>query len=136
MNYQNPFINPFGYGQQLPQQYMQPGIQQQAPAQQQISMLNGRNGAMQLPMGPNSSGWYLDQSGEMAWLITTDGAGYKTVTPYDVSVHQDEPKKELTDLETRVKRLEENMFGGKKNGNTGNFAATGKKSNEPGGGAD
>ena len=36
MNYQNPFINPFGYGQQMPQQYMQPGIQQQAPAQQVV----------------------------------------------------------------------------------------------------
>ena len=99
MNYNNPFMNPYGYGQMQQPIYQQP--------QRQVEKLNGRNGAMQLPMGPNSSGWYLDQSGTMAWLITTDSAGYKTVTAYDISLHQDAQDPNYETLENRVKRLEE-----------------------------
>ena len=139
MNYQNPFINPYGYGQQLPGQYMQPGIQQQAPAQQvpqrQVDRVNGENGARAYAMEPYSSAMLLDESGTMVWMVTTDGAGYKTVAPYDIMPHKTEPAPDYTDLETRVKKLED-MMGGKRNGYTGNPSATGKKSNEPGGGTD
>lgn len=136
MNYQNPFINPYGIGQQMPGQYMQPGIQQ--PAQQlpqrQVDRVNGENGARAFAMGPYSSAMLLDESGTMVWMVTTDGAGYKTVAPYDIMPHKTEPAPDYTDLETRVKKLEE-MMGGKRNGYTGNSSAVGEKSNEPGGGA-
>ena len=139
MNYQNPFINPFGYGQQMPGQYMQPGIQQQAPAQQvpqrQVDRVNGENGARAYAMGPYSSAMLLDESGTMVWMVTTDGAGYKTVAPYDIMPHKAEPAPDYTDLETRVKKLED-MMGGRRNGYTGNPSATGKKSNEPNTGTD
>ena len=140
MNYQNPFINPMGYGQQMAGPYMQPpGMPQQVQPQippQQVVRVNGENGARSYQIGANSSAILLDKSGEIVWLVTSDGAGYKTVSAYDIMPHKTEPPKEYTDLESRVKKLEDMMNGGKRNGNTGNPATAGKKSNEPGNGAD
>ena len=132
MNYQNPFINPYGYGQQMPQQFMPANA---APAPQQVVRVNGENGARAFQIGANSSALLLDESGMLVWLVTSDGAGYKTVAAYDIMPHKAEPDKSYTDLETRVKKLEE-MMGGRRNGYTGNPSATGKKSNEPGTGTD
>lgn len=131
MNYQNPFINPYGYGQQMPGQYMQPGIQQQMPAvpAQQVVRVNGENGARAFQIGANSSALLLDESGTMVWLVTSDGAGYKTIAPYDIVPHKEAPAPDFSDLESRVKKLED-MMGGKRYGNSGNSSATGKKSNE------
>ena len=136
MNYQNPFINPYGYGQQMPQPYMQPGIPQQAVPAQQVVRVNGENGARAFQIGANSSALLLDESGAMVWLVTSDGAGYKTVAAYDIAPHQEAPAPDYTDLETRVKKLEDMINGGKRYGNSGNPATVGKKSNEPGGGTD
>ena len=138
MNYQNPFINPLGYGQQMPGQYMQPGMPQQVPAQlppQQVVRVNGENGARSYQIGANSSAMLLDESGEIVWLVTSDGAGYKTVSAYDIMPHKAEPPKEYTDLESRVRKLED-MIGGKRYGNAGNSSATGKRSDGPDGGKD
>lgn len=126
MSFSNPFMNPYGYGQ-LPGQYMQPA----APAQQ-VVRVNGENGARAFQIGANGSALLLDESGTIVWLVTSDGAGYKTVAAYDIAPHRAEPAKEYSDLESRVRKLEE-MMGGKRNGNTGNPSAAGKK---PGGSGD
>ena len=105
------------------------------PAQQQVVRVNGDNGARAYQMGANSSALLLDESGTMVWLVTSDGAGYKTVSAYDITPHQAEPPKDWTDLENRVKKLEE-MMGGRRNGYTGNPSAAGKKPNDSNGGAD
>lgn len=137
MNYQNPFVNPFGYGQQMPGQYMQPGMPQQTPVvpMQQVVRVNGENGARAFQIGANSSALLLDENGLMVWLVTSDGAGYKTVSAYDIVPHKTEPAPDYTDLETRVKKLED-MIGGRRNGNTGNPSAAGKKQYDPDGGKD
>ena len=127
-NYINPFMNPLGFPQ-----YPQPVPAQPAP--QQVVRVNGDNGARAYQMGANSSALLLDESGTMVWLVTSDGAGYKTVSAYDITPHQAEPPKDWTDLENRVKKLEE-MMGGRRNGYTGNSSAAGKKPNESNGGAD
>ena len=130
-NYMNPFMNPMnpmGFGQ-----FPQPVPAQ--PAQQQVVRVNGDNGARAYQMGANSSALLLDESGTMVWLVTSDGAGYKTVSAYDITPHQAEPPKDWTDLENRVKKLEE-MMGGRRNGYTCNSSAAGKKPNESNGGAD
>lgn len=77
--YQNPYLNPFG---------MMPYQQQTQPASQVVKV-NGENGARTYQMGPNSSALLLDESGLLVWLVTSDGAGYKTVTPYDITPHQE-----------------------------------------------
>ena len=93
MNYPTPYYNPF------PQQ---PMIQ---PTQ--VVRVNGENGARSYTIGANSSALLLDESGLMVWLVTSDGAGYKTVTPYDITPHQVQPAPDFGSLESRIKRLEE-----------------------------
>ena len=124
--YQNPFFNPYGFMQQA--QPVQPVL----PAQQVIRV-NGENGAKAYQMGANSSALLLDESGLMVWLVTADGAGYRTVSAYDIVPHQEAPKPDYTTLESRIqnveKRLEEIA-----NGNARNPNATRKK--QPDDGAD
>ena len=118
MNYQNPFINPYGYGQQLPQTFPQP-VQ---PAPQQVVRVNGENGARAYQIGANSSALLLDESGMMVWAVTSDGDGYKTVLAYDIVPHQTAPAPDYGNLETRIQKLEEIV-----NGNTANTSAVRKK---------
>ena len=124
MNYQNPFLNPYGYGQQ----FIQPGIQQQAQQlpQRQVDRVSGENGARAFALGPYSSAMLLDESGTLVWMVTTDGAGYKTVSAYDILPHKTEAAPDYTDLESRVRKLED-MMGGKRNGNGSTNAPAGKK---------
>ena len=93
MNFQNPYVNPF---------FQQPVYQ---PSQ--VIKVNGENGARAYQIGANSSALLLDESGLMVWLVTSDGAGYKTVTPYDITPHQAAPAPDYGSLESRIKRLED-----------------------------
>ena len=91
--------------------YMQPNqfqmpTYQQAP-QMQVVRVNGRGGAEAFAIGPNSSALLLDESGRIVWAVTTDGAGYKSIAPYDIHPHQDAPAPDYSGLEGRIKRLEE-----------------------------
>ena len=100
-NYPSPFFNPYGFMGQ----YQQP----QTPVQpsSQVVRVNGENGARSFQMGANSSALLLDESGLMVWLVTSDGAGYKTVSPYDIVPHKAEPQPDYGSLESRIQRLEE-----------------------------
>ena len=113
----NPFAPAMPY-----QMYQQP--QQQT----QVVRVNGENGARTYQIGPNSSALLLDESGTLVWLVTTDGAGYKTVGAYDITPHQQPTAVDYSSLETRIKRLEDMI-----NGNTANTAATQRKHDEPDG---
>ena len=119
-NYVNPYYNP--YGQQYPN-YQQ--MSQQLP-QQQVTKVNGENGARAYQMGANSSALLLDECGTIVWLATTDGASYKTVTPYDITPHKTAAMPDFLSLENRIARLEEQM-----NGNTENTSAVKRKFNKP-----
>ena len=93
MTFQNPYLNPY-----FQQQYQQPVS---------VTKVNGENGARAYQIGANSSALLLDETGLLVWLITTDGAGYKTVTPYDITPHKAPPAPDYGSLESRIKRLEE-----------------------------
>ena len=97
MNFQNPYFNPY---------VQQPMIQ---PVQ--VTRVNGENGARTYAMGAHSSALLLDESGLMVWLVTSDGAGYKTVTPYDITPHKIAPAPDFGTLESRIQRLEEIVNG-------------------------
>ena len=119
MNYQNPYLSPYINPYQQPVQSMvQP---------QQVVKVNGENGARAYQLGPNSSAWILDESGLYSWLIVTDGAGYKTVSQYDVVPHKPEQAPDYGSLENRIKRLEEIV-----NGNAANLAAAHAKQSDDG----
>lgn len=75
----------------------------------QIVHVNGENGARTFQMAPNSDILLLDDTAPIIWLAQTDGAGYKTVTPYDISPHVPEPVIDVKSLEDRIKKLEEKL---------------------------
>ena len=77
------------------------------PQRTDVVRVNGRAGAESFAMGPNSSALLLDESGTLVWLATTDGAGYKTVAPYDITPHQVPQAPDYSSLEARIKKLEE-----------------------------
>ena len=97
MNYQNPFINPYGMAPQYPP--VMPA------AAQQVVRVNGENGARAYQIGANSSAMLLDESGLMVWLVTSDGAGYKTVQAYDIAPHKTDPAPDYGSLEERMLTL-------------------------------
>ena len=110
----------YGYNPMNANPYMnayQPAAYQQQP-KQEVVKVNGENGARAYPIGPNSSALLLDESGVMIWLVTSDGAGYKTVSPYDITPHQTAPMPDYNTLEQRITRLE-----GLLNGNTAHTTA-------------
>ena len=111
----------------MPQQNPYLNAMRQAP-QMQVPRVSGRGGAEAYPMGPNSSALLLDESGTLVWAVTTDSAGYKTTSPYDITPHLDAPPPDITGFETRLKRLEEIVHG-----TSGNPAAVGDS--QPGAGA-
>lgn len=73
----------------------------------EVIHVNGENGAKALQMAPNSNVILMDDTAPIVWLAQTDGAGYKTVTPYTISPYQPEPAVDVRTLENRIKRLEE-----------------------------
>ena len=99
-NYVSPYLNPYAqypnYQQQMTPQY----------PQEQVKKVNGENGARAFPLGANSSAWILDENGLISWLIVSDSAGYKTVTPYDITPHQQAKAPDYSTLESRIARLE------------------------------
>ena len=78
---------------------------------QEITRVNGRNGAMSIQMAPNSGVLVLDETAPLVWLCQTDGAGYLTVTPFDIALHQEAPQVSVNDLSARLTRLEEIVNG-------------------------
>ena len=97
--YANPYMNPYGM-----QQNYQPFP---AGPQMQVTKVNGENGARSFQLGPNSSALLLDESGLMVWLVTTDGAAYRTVAAYDIIPHQEAPKPDWSALDKRITKLED-----------------------------
>lgn len=93
--------------------YYNPFMPSQTPPmpnpQQSVVQVNGENGARAYQIGPNSSAWLLDTNGLQSWLVTTDGAGYKTVSCFDVTPHQPTPAPDISGLEDRIKKLETEM---------------------------
>ena len=93
-----------------------PQLQMPAP-QMQVIRVSGEKGADAFQMGPNSSALLLDETAPIVWFVQTDGAGYKTKTPYDVTPHKNEPAPEIklmderfASIDKRLKSLEEALL--------------------------
>ena len=96
------------------QQPFQPQFQQ-APRKTEIIHVNGQNGAQAFQMMPNSQALLLDDTAPLVWLAQTDGAGYKTVTPYSIAPYQPEPEISLRDIDARLRKIEEVVNNAKPN---------------------
>lgn len=79
----------------------------------EIIHVNGGEGARALQMLPNSQALLLDDTAPLVWLAQTDGAGYKTVTPYDITPHVQEEPVDMKTIEERLERIERMMDNGK-----------------------
>ena len=95
---------------------------------QQVIRVNGRNGAEAYQIAPNSSALLLDTSAPLVWLIQTDGAGYKTATPYSITPYEPAPAVDnnqlaqlISSIDERVRKLEEDRKG-KDESNTSNVS--------------
>ena len=79
------------------------------PQQQEVVKVNGKNGVDAFQLAPNSSALLLDTTASIVWLVQTDGAGYKTSTPYDITPHVPEEEVQFKTLEERISKLEETI---------------------------
>lgn len=108
-SYQNPIMNN-QLAQMLTQQ-MGTGLSQE----EHTVKVNGRPGAEAYQLAANSDKLLLDSSAPIVWLVQTDGAGYKTLTPYDIVPHKEtKPEDVYKTLEDRIAKLEE-VVNGKSN---------------------
>lgn len=80
------------------------------PITTHVMKVNGINGANAISLAPNSDALALDEREAIAYFVQTDGAGYKTVTAYDISIHKSDDTLKQESLETRLKRLEEYVY--------------------------
>lgn len=101
---------------QIMQQMLNNSYGQVTTPQQEYhtTRVNGEPGARAYALPPNSDAVLIDNTASMIWLVQTDGAGYKTLTPYDISPHEDpKPDTNIKQLEERISRLEEKFSSGK-----------------------
>lgn len=77
----------------------------------EVIRVNGKNGADSFQMGANSSVLLLDTTNPLVWFVQTDGAGYKTCTPYKIEPYVEAVVADNNSLEARVKRIEDMLNG-------------------------
>ena len=74
-----------------------------------IDRVNGRNGAEMYRIAPESSVLLLDENNPLIWFIQTDSAGYKTIIPYDIKPHEDEPSPDVKSIDERMNGFDERL---------------------------
>ena len=108
-----PFQPQISYPNQMPYYNSQWAAPQQSmnnmSPQYNIIQVNGENGAKAFQMGPNSRVLLLDETAPLVWFVQTDGAGYKTVTPYSITPYTPTQPIDLHTLEERISILEEKI---------------------------
>ena len=93
-------------------QSIAPSMQPQA---RHVTKVNGRAGAESFTLPPNSDDILLDMNEPVIYFIQSDGAGYKTITSYDISIHKEVNQTDLYNtLDQRITKLEE-VINGKSN---------------------
>ena len=99
---------PYNNQNQLSQLLLQQAIQPQT--QTKVVEVTGRAGAEAYQLGPDSSILLLDNTAPIVWLVKSDGAGYKTLSAYDIKPHEEEkPVDHFKELEDRITKLEETV---------------------------
>lgn len=77
------------------------------PQRHEIIHVTGRCGVEALQMAPDSQVLLLDDTAPLVWLCKTDGAGYKTATPFVISAYEEPKPVNLAEINERLARLEE-----------------------------
>lgn len=74
-----------------------------------IPHVNGQNGAQAYQMPANSSVLLLDDNAPIVYLVKTDSACYKTITPYTISEYKPEPPVDMKSLSARIDEIERRL---------------------------
>lgn len=87
----------------------QPAPQQMRGPRMEIPRVSGKESIMSYPMGPDSSAIFAssDPNSDLGWIVTTDSAAYKTITPCHIVPYVEEQPVKASDLETRFAKIEE-----------------------------
>ena len=97
----------------VPQMQMQmqapmPYMNMNMPLQHyEVIKVNGEASAKSFRMAPNSTVLLLDETAPIVWYAQTDGTGYLTATPFDITPHQAQPPVDINNLSARVAKIEE-----------------------------
>lgn len=101
-------FNQFQQYPQMPQYSQYPQMRQYPTTpRQEVIRVNGKGGADAYQLMPNSSALLLDETAPIVWLVTTDGAGFKTSQPYEIKPYTPQAPADTNSLEARIKRLED-----------------------------
>lgn len=91
-NFQNPYnYNPYSFNR---------------PPTYEVIKVNGKPGVDAFQMGPNSSILLLDETANLVWLAQTDGAGYKTATPFTITPFVEKPPVDMNALTEKIDSIE------------------------------
>ena len=93
--------NPYGVYNTAPMQL--------PPQKTEVDRVNGRNGAEMYRMAPDSSAIVLDINNPMIWFIQTDSAGYKSITAYDITLHEDAKVPDAKSIDERMNSFDERL---------------------------
>lgn len=109
-----------------PYAVQQPNMQQMQPNRNmfphyEIIKVNGKPGVDAFQMGPNSETLLLDETANIVWFVQTDGAGYKTATPFAISPYVEQPQVSMEELQQRLAALENSVSGIMEGMNNGKF---------------
>lgn len=103
-------FNQFQQYPQMPQYNQFPQMRQYGIQRQEVTRVNGKGGADAYQLMPNSSALLLDETAPIVWLVTTDGAGYKSVQPYEIKPYTPKAPADANSLEERIARLEARIY--------------------------
>lgn len=96
------------YNMQTTPQYQNMFAQAPRQSETHVKKVNGPEGIKNLEMPANSDDIFLDMNEAIFYFVQTDGVGYKTITPYDFTIHKEvSVKDQYKSLEERIKKLEE-----------------------------
>lgn len=98
-NIYNPLQPSSLYPYYQPPNFIQPQIQ---PVRSEVVKVNGRNGAEAMALAPNSSALLLDINDPIVWFVSTDGAGYKTCMPYQITPYKAASESSIEDLIAKI----------------------------------
>ena len=106
MNY-NPYLQNFQNAIYTPTPIPQVQPQIQAP-HMEIPRVSSKDSIQSYPMGPNSSAIFVtsDPNSDLGWIVTTDSAAYKTITPCHITPFTEEQPLKASDLEERFAQIE------------------------------
>ena len=96
--------NPFQFGFPMPTYPTNPML-----PQQQIIQVDGKASVDTIQLAPNSSLLAMDRTAPIVWLCVSDGVGKVTSTPYDITVHQEKPPVDVSNMEERLAKMEKTI---------------------------